>query len=304
MFYIQETDWYEIISWAKLSYDEDKNEISGLATAIPNKDGIYCIQDVEILKQENSGSNTELDGDAVADYKMRYGMKYQNPNMKFVWWHSHHTMAAFWSGTDKEEIDAWKNSSFSLALVVNLKEEYKFRVSIWKAGNLDLEQHFDIPLHIIRSTGVLVTDNMKKKYEKLCEDKCSYTVGKTYKGGHLVNRQGHLWGKTNNIKTIQYNDINAYEHLLQQIESNNDEFMSGTMTFKEWKENMAELQKLLDEGKITDYKILIPKANKQDVINEIMTTMPDGFLEFKDNQVEWNYQNSLTGDTWGTNGYY
>ena len=68
MFYIQETDWYEIISWAKLSYDEDKNEISGLATAVPNKDGIYSIQDVEILKQENSGSNTELDGDAVAEY--------------------------------------------------------------------------------------------------------------------------------------------------------------------------------------------------------------------------------------------
>ena len=67
---------------------------------------------------------------------------------------------------------------------------------------------------------------------------------------------------------------------------------------------MAELQKLLDEGKITDYKFLIPKGNKQDVINEIMTTMPDGFLEFKDNQVEWNYQNSLTGDIWGTNGYY
>ena len=71
MFCIAEKDWYKIISWATIAYDEDKNEISGLATAVPNKEGIYTVGDIEILKQENSGSNTELEASSVTDYKMK-----------------------------------------------------------------------------------------------------------------------------------------------------------------------------------------------------------------------------------------
>ena len=53
-------------------------------TAVPQKDGRIKVGDVEILKQENTGTNTDLDGDAVAEYTMKYAMKYNNPNMKFV----------------------------------------------------------------------------------------------------------------------------------------------------------------------------------------------------------------------------
>ena len=70
MFYIDEKDWHELQGWAGLAYQKDKNEISGLMTAIPQKDGRFKITDVEILKQENSGTSTELDADAVAAYKM------------------------------------------------------------------------------------------------------------------------------------------------------------------------------------------------------------------------------------------
>ena len=106
MFYIPEKDWYKLQAWATIAYDKDKNEISGLMTAVPQKDGRFKLSDVEILKQENTGSNTELDGQAVTDYTMKQAMKYKNTDMKFVWWHSHHTMGAFWSGTDEKEIDA------------------------------------------------------------------------------------------------------------------------------------------------------------------------------------------------------
>ena len=143
MFYILEKEWYTLQKWAKMAHDEDKNEISGLMTAVPQKDGRFKLDDVEILKQENTSTNTELDGDAVSAYMMKYGMKY-------VWWHSHHTMGAFWSGTDTNEIDAWKNNSFSLALVINLREEYVFRVSVWKANGLPIQEHYDTNLTIER----------------------------------------------------------------------------------------------------------------------------------------------------------
>ena len=265
LFCIPEKDWYEIISWAQIAYDKDKNEISGLATAVPNKDGIYTIRDVEILKQENTGTNTELDGDAVADYKMRYAMKYKNPGIKFVWWHSHHTMGAFWSGTDENEINAWKNESFSLALVVNLKQEYKFRVSLWKASGLEIEQHYDINLNIIRKDGINVTSNMEKKYKELCEDKVSNVI--SYNGYNRANiTQNNLWNSHLHDK-MTMKDKAYHKQTKEALEEIVDKFMEGETTLPKFKKSLKSVQDMLDQHKITDYKIVIPEGNKQEVID-------------------------------------
>ena len=282
LFCIKEKDWYKIISWAQIAYDEDKNEISGLATAVPNKDGIYTVGDIEILKQENSGTNTELDGDSVTEYKMKYGMKHKNPGMKFVWWHSHHTMGAFWSGTDENEIEAWKNDSFSLALVVNLKQEYKFRVSLWNASGLDIEQHYDTSLNIIRQDGVQITDDMKKQYKKLCSDKTSAVV--TYNRGyvHYNNRsQGNLWSNNVNDKMVLKDRV-YYKQVCESLEERIDDFMGGEGSLTKFKKELKNLQEQMNEHKITDYKIVIPKGNKNDLVNKFQFILPHELLEFKD----------------------
>ena len=299
MFHIKEKSWYEIISWAKLAYDEDKNEISGLATAVPDKDGFFIIGDVEIMKQENSGSNTELDGDAVTAYKMKYGMKHKNPNMKFVWWHSHHTMDAFWSGTDVKEIEAWENDSFSLALVVNLKEEYKFRVSVWKAAGLNIAQHYDIPLSILRKNGIKVTDKMKEEYEELCSDKHSYV---THHNNWKNNNQTTIWNNSfgvNKVNRPNWNDMNKYSKTLELIESAMDEFMSDSLSFKDFNDQMKFLNSEIKNHKIKDYKIKIPKGSKQAIINKLSSIFPEELLEFKDNDTKEAYQNET--DVWGGN---
>tara|TARA_Y100001963_G_scaffold104531_1_gene144073 strand:+ start:3061 stop:3990 length:930 start_codon:yes stop_codon:yes gene_type:complete len=299
MFHIKEKSWYEIISWAKLAYDEDKNEISGLATAVPDKDGFFIIGDVEIMKQENSGSNTELDGDAVTAYKMKYGMKHKNPNMKFVWWHSHHTMDAFWSGTDVKEIEAWENDSFSLALVVNLKEEYKFRVSVWKAAGLNIAQHYDIPLSILRKNGIKVTDKMKEEYEELCSDKHSYV---THHNNWKNNNQTTIWNNSfgvNKVNRPNWNDMNKYSKTLELIESAMDEFMSDSLSFKDFNDQMKFLNSEIKNHNIKDYKIKIPKGSKQALINKLESCFPEDLLEFKDNDIKESYVQNV--DVWGGN---
>ena len=299
MFHIKEKSWYEIISWAKLAYDEDKNEISGLATAVPDKDGFFIIGDVEIMKQENSGSNTELDGDAVTAYKMKYGMKHKNPNMKFVWWHSHHTMDAFWSGTDVKEIEAWENDSFSLALVVNLKEEYKFRVSVWKAAGLNIAQHYDIPLNILRKNGIKVTDKMKEEYEELCSDKHSYV---THHNNWKNNNQTTIWNNSfgvNKVNRPNWNDMNKYSKTLELIESAMDEFMSDSLSFKDFNDQMKFLNSEIKNHNIKDYKIKIPKGSKQALINKLESCFPEDLLEFKDNDIKESYVQNV--DVWGGN---
>ena len=288
LFCITEKDWHKVISWAKIAYDEDKNEISGLATAVPNKDGIYTVGDIEILKQENTGANTELDGDAVADYKMRYAMKYKNPGIKFVWWHSHHTMGAFWSGTDVKEIEAWKNESFSLALVVNLKQEYKFRVSVWKASGLEIEQHYDTTLNIIRKDGLSITKEMKKQYKELCSDKASNYVHNW--NNHVQNT---FW-TNNQLPSVQdkfvLKDKTFYNQIVEAIETIVDDFMSGNYSTSKFTKKLKSLQSMMNKQEITEYKIIIPKGNKEQLIDTLSTSFPSDLLKFKDKITQNEYE--------------
>ena len=283
MFYIHEKEWHELQAWAGLAYEEDKNEISGLMTAVPDKHGRFKLGDVEILKQENGGTSTELDADSVAQYKMKYAMKYKNKYMKYVWWHSHHTMGAFWSGTDEKEIDAWKNSSFSLALVINLREEYKFRVSIWNANGLPLEKHIDTSLEIIRGAKPKITSKMKTLYKELCEDKAKHVT--TYVGG----RQWHNGWQTNLLKASSQLDIDNYSRMKSEVESLVDDFMSDTLPWKKFKSNIKELRKEC-EAKGYHFKVMEVNITKNEALMALQTTMPEEFFEFDNNGLKWQYE--------------
>tara|TARA_R100000781_G_scaffold57629_1_gene37222 strand:+ start:117 stop:1043 length:927 start_codon:yes stop_codon:yes gene_type:complete len=298
LFYVPEKSWYELQGWATIAYEEDKNEISGLMTAIPQEDGRYKLSDVEILKQENTGSNTTLDGDAVSEYKMKYAMKYKNKDMKFVWWHSHHTMDAFWSGTDLKEIDAWENDSFSLALVINLKEEYKFRVSVWKAGGLEINQHYDIPLSIERSAKTKVTDKMKTLYEELCDSPSTIV-----NSGYHWNRGTQMGINYNNRmlntkeREERINLESAYSQTIEQLDNLNDAFMDSSLNLRQYKKELKKVNKTLRDKKLP-FKAIIPDGNKNDIIQSLMTTMSDEMLEFEDEMVRSKCQESYTWGGW------
>jgi len=294
MFYITEKDWYRLQAWATLAYEEDKNEISGLMTAVPQEDGRIKVGDVEILKQENTGTNTELDGDAVSEYMMKYGMKYNNPEMKFVWWHSHHTMGAFWSGTDIKEIEAWENNSYSLALVINLKEEYLFRVSFWKTNGLPIEQHIDTTLTIERKQpNIHILDSMKKQYKELCSSPVVHTLGARRAGiswnSHGQMFQNNLWQQ--NEKDIEIE--NAYVSTLEELESLIESFVSGTESLKKYKKSIKAINKECKKHKMP-FSVKDIKGSKHDVCNILMTKMPYELIEWDSNNNKELYEN----DNW------
>ena len=298
MFYIPENDWYKLQAWAKLAHDEDQNEISGLLTAVPQKDGRFKLSDIEILKQENTGTNTELDKDSVAQYTMKYGMKYNNPEMKFVWWHSHHTMAAFWSGTDENEINAWENNSFSLALVINLKEEYKFRVSVWKANGLPMAEHYDTCLTIERKhPKINITEAMKKKYEELCSSPTTIVNRHNYTYGTNVN-QRHIWQRE---KALSIED--SYQQLLKKAESMQDSVVDGTLKFMDYHKEVKACNKICKKEKLP-FSLKIFKGNTHELQTKLMITMPDELIEFEDNAIKDRIETIAWNNNFGNGGWY
>jgi len=286
IFHISEKDWYNLQAWATIAYEEDKNEISGLMTAIPQKDGRIEVGNVEILKQENTGTNTELDGEAVSEYTMKYAMKYKDKNMKFVWWHSHHTMGAFWSGTDEKEIDAWKNESYSLALVINLKEEYLFRVSFWKHNGLPMEKHIDTTLNIEREKPLVnITKKMKKDYNELCTSPqiVTYNNGWTKPNWAINNHQNSF--SFNNTARVSVDVKEAYSQCLIKCEKMQESFLDGTLSFKDFKDEIKIINKVCKDKKFP-FSIKEFNMNKNDLLNKLLELFPCDMMEYEDNNVK------------------
>ena len=292
MFYITEENWYKLQAWAKLAYDKDKNEISGLMTAIPQEDGRFELKDVEILKQENTGTNTDIEGQSVTDYKMKYAMKYKDKNMKYVWWHSHHTMGAFWSGTDENEIDAWENESFSLALVVNLKEEYKFRVSLWKANGLPIKEHYDTELTIEREQPkVIITKDMEKQYEELCSDKKFTAAWSRNTHTNYNPRQGTIFNTITNTSNENYLIIeHGYSELIQTLDELIDGITDGSIKTKQFKKAVKEINKNLKKA---DMPFNVPdiSTKKETLVDILMTKLPCDLVNWTDDK----YKNRIEG---------
>jgi len=126
-FWIHPDDFNKVIAYAQSAHTQFKSEIGGQLIVIQDKEGDYILKDPVILKQEVSAGECTLDATELSKYYSKHGR-----GAKHCWWHSHHTMAAFWSGTDNNTILKSTTNDFSISLVVNLKREYKLRIQLFK----------------------------------------------------------------------------------------------------------------------------------------------------------------------------
>ncbi len=211
MFYIGKKCWDKLQQWAQLAYDEDKNEISGMLILEKDDQGHWRLHSPDIMKQENSATLTVLDKDAIRDWAIKQATKYgtDSNKVRYVWWHSHHTMAANWSGTDDKEIEAAKETGvdWSVSLLINLKEEYKLKLAIWEP----VETLQDVEL-IIVDPKKPATEAMKKKYKELCSNS---TPALTRNYNNNIYSKG--WG-AHREEAIHFDKlIDAIDNEFQQI---------------------------------------------------------------------------------------
>ena len=219
-------------------------------------------------------------------------------NFRFCWWHSHHTMSAFWSGTDKTAIDEFDEGDFSFALVVNLKGEYKFRVSVWKP----LAVHEDTELDILDRKS-RCTKKMTEEVKDLCS-KPTYAVTSWKKdrsnsynyGGYGYRSADQLAARTDPRQETLFNGVpridslgtlkQTFTDIVEDVDDANGELIDGTLTFKDYNDVIGGLNAKLEEEK-SMYKITLIKetdvgnllhilpaqlvvyANSGEVVNEL-----------------------------------
>jgi len=305
-FYISERDWNKIQNYAQAAYDSSKSEIGGMLVAIEDKDGDWELKDPVILKQEISGSNCILDKDDLALYYTKVATKLKKQNFRFVWWHSHHTMDAFWSGTDLTAIKEYSDGDFSFALVINLREEYKLRVSVWKP----FEVHEDVDLTIISKE-----KKIPKRIEDEVAEKCSKIThsyaGSVYKNGKWSNVKE---GKSSQMTLMDIKDIKAggpkynkelsgdskdYIYAYGMVDEMNKRYCDGRLTYEGWIIMAKDVNKLLTDTYDSPYKVeLVTKAVLSD---QVMLSTPHEYISLDptlDPAFEQEYEDWLDMKSW------
>ena len=280
-FNISQENWDKIIDYARIAYDNYRSEIGGMAIMMKDNDGDWNVMRPVILKQEISSSNTIIDKDALAKYytKEAIYMEKEHPgiNYRFLWWHSHHTMDAFWSSTDHAAIEEFNEGDMSFALVVNLKQEYKFRVSIWKP----LKVAQDVELNITDKPDAKLSKKMIKEVEDMCVKEMK--VINTHLGWNNYSKQRNigqsaLWDEPyDSIDTFM--NLASYDPTFQELYQNVDELvdrcMEGTIHINTFLKEMRALEK---EARQSNYEWKIVVPSKAKVIDAVMTS--DGATTF------------------------
>jgi len=267
-FQISKQDWDKVINYSQYAYDEYGSEIGGYMVVVKDDEGNFLMKDPIILKQVITAGNTVIDKDELAKYLMQTAMKH-GTDIYYCWWHSHHTMAAFWSGTDLTAIQQSKHSDVSFSLVVNLKEEYKFRVSIWTP----LEIHTDVEVEILGGEKV-VPKYIQNKVNKLCSkpesrvikstSSNSYTYGGYYYKGRQLTLQDMFDDGDKDAERVNI-EAELDNVLLDYIASNDD--------YEDYAKKVRGLNKQLKKNKSELRVGLVSEDNLDAVIHSIDADM-------------------------------
>ena len=250
-FFISQKDWKRVLDYAQASYDSYQAEVGGFLIATKDKDNDIILSHPEILEQTVTGGSTEMEKAAIADYYVKSAMKHGN-DVRFVWWHSHANMGAFWSGTDTSTMKDYSNGDWSAFLVVNIRGEYKFRVCVWNP----IQAHEDTTLNILGGKMRSVPKTIVNQVSKLCSKPAVTTyVPKKGTQTSLYNRDdfggyNYGYGSTFGFQS-GYTGTVLYDATLQMIDELCNLYTDGEFTFKEWLKEVKNWNRILKRKKAT-----------------------------------------------------
>jgi len=224
-------------------------------------------------------------------------------------------MNAFWSGTDTNTIDEYEDGDLSFALVVNVKEEYKCRVSIWKPFTM----HKDVELEIIgKEDGYKIP----KKIDKEVEAQCTQPQRNWYNSGSSWSKwtnkgvtsgtvipgadQTTLFNANLNENTERNIIRTAWVQLLEKVDSINSSFIAGEFNYEKYANKIKDVNRRLQNAKMPLYVELIEKCDFDTLLEihawDLITCDPgyeelDPYMDYADEQ-SWN-ESYLTGGIHG-----
>mgnify|MGYP003148374168 CR=1 FL=1 len=198
------------------------------------------------------------------------------PKTQFVWWHSHNDMKAYFSNTDTDTMKEYKGGKFSMSLVINIREDYCFRVSVWDP----IITHEELELDIIGQERTL-----HKAILKEVETKCTkpVTAVTTWKGGTKYTQhykspdqlELDSWNSGFDTEHQATIDTDTYNSLFEAMDELNTEYVKGA-DYPDWLKKVKLLNAQLKQRK-SIYSV--PEMSKHELDNKVYYLHPHEFIK-------------------------
>lgn len=120
-------------------------EVSGMGLVeLANRN--VTVTRIFLPKQECTGSHTEFKRGEVANIMATVKKDGGDPSNLRFWWHSHHTLSAFFSGLDEATIEDFGDIGFDylVSLVGNIHGDFQARIDLFKPIRLTVNLEIEI----------------------------------------------------------------------------------------------------------------------------------------------------------------
>lgn len=187
-------------------------EVSGLGTVIHDKErNVLRIVDAILLQQENTSTQTELDGEAIT--KAMFQLK-NSPGTLRWWWHSHVNMDVFWSGTDVTAIKtlggAERDRPAWFCMTVFNKSQKMLSAYVQNQPVRVISA--DIPTAIAEEIDTDIIAEWDKQYDDNVTNKKYMYVSKGNSGSAFLNKP--FWEKEDYTTAVAVSDKEEEEELI------------------------------------------------------------------------------------------
>ena len=275
MFFIERKDMRRVFDYAQETYKKFKTEVGGMMVIMEDKDGDWVASDPVILKQEVTGGTTTLDADALAVYYGKMAEKYGN-NVRFLWWHSHGGGSVFWSSTDEIAIKEFSGGDWSASLVVNIKEEFIFRVDYWSPFYKRMDKmklsyfEHDVPKKVLTDIDKLVA---VKKYEQsnIADNRNTNTRNTastpTVSEADLGNRGNESLGLLPNEISSESDHTLDQDAVWQWMDEFIDLYIADEMSYNNLEECVGHINTMCDSHD-TIHQITLPSKDRMKIYVE------------------------------------
>ena len=116
-------------------------EIAGMGKVriAPDNDNII-VEDVMIYEQEVTAGTADLSPQSIAKWQHELVKAGGSPKQWRLWWHSHASMAAFFSKTDTDTMDRQTEGDWMVSLVVNKRRERQARLDLYRPFRVYMDE--------------------------------------------------------------------------------------------------------------------------------------------------------------------
>jgi len=177
-------------------------EIGGLGLVKTEGSSDFIIYDVLLFDQEVSGTHTELDESSVAQLIGELMDQKKDPSHLKLWWHSHATMRAFWSGQDIATINSFGlTAPWYVSIVVNKQGEYRARIDIYKPTRIELDE---LPLEVVEDDADPFVDSLRKEVSEKVNDRWRRPAGLTPFAPTKGSDVDEFWGSLGRQDSVDH----------------------------------------------------------------------------------------------------